>query len=195
MTWRGAVLLLAPLPLVGAGAAVPALFAIGLVLMLLFGVAIAVDSRRAPGAGRLQVRRTHDEILSVGAANRITVRVDCRGRRAAAVLRDETPLSLHPSQTVWRLTATELIPERAQPLVVCLDHGRLMGVGAGELTKLDHAVNAALLLVHVALRSGDRAGMLGFADHVTASLVPRAGAAQLRRFLDTVRPLFPGETE
>ncbi|TMB92653.1 MAG: DUF58 domain-containing protein [Chloroflexi bacterium] len=305
MTWRGAVLLLAPLPLVGAGAAVPALFGVGLVLMLLFGVAIAVDSRRAPGAGRLQVRRTHDEILSVGAANRITVRVDCWGRRAAAVLRDETPLSLHPSQTVWRLTipgtveytvsprargvaefgrvairsegpmrlgwrqatlrlerrvpvdadltavrayealarrgqlaelglrtlrlrsegteferirdavpddpmrsinwratartgrlmATELIPERAQPLVVCLDHGRLMGVGAGDLTKLDHAVNAALLLVHVALRSGDRAGMLGFADHVTASLVPRAGAAQLRRFLDTVRPLFPGETE
>src|SRR6202043_2125376 len=51
----------------------------------------------------------------------------------------------------WRATArtghlmaTELIPERAQPLVVCLDHGRLMGIGAGELTKLDHAINAAL---------------------------------------------------
>jgi uncharacterized protein (DUF58 family) len=66
-----------------------------------------------------------------------------------------------------RLMATELIPERAQPLVICLDHGRLMGIGAGELTKLDHAINAALLLVHVALRSGDRAGMLAFADTVT----------------------------
>ncbi len=94
-----------------------------------------------------------------------------------------------------RLMATELIPERAQPLVICLDHGRLMGIGAGELTKLDHAINAALLLVHVALRSGDRAGMLAFADTVTSTLPPRAGASQLRRFLDATRPIRPGETE
>ena len=91
-----------------------------------------------------------------------------------------------------RLMATELIPERAQPLVICLDHGRLMGIGAGELTKLDHAINAALLLVHVALRSGDRAGMLAFADTVTGTLPPRAGTAQLRRFLDATRPIRPG---
>jgi uncharacterized protein (DUF58 family) len=94
-----------------------------------------------------------------------------------------------------RLMATELIPERAQPLVICLDHGRLMGIGAGELTKLDHAINAALLLVHVALRSGDRAGMLAFSDTVTGTLPPRAGTAQLRRFLDAIRPIQPGETE
>ncbi len=87
-----------------------------------------------------------------------------------------------------RLMATELIPERAQPLVICLDHGRLMGIGAGELTKLDHAINAALLLVHVALRAGDRAGMLAFSDTVTDTLPPRAGTAQLRRFLDATRP-------
>jgi uncharacterized protein (DUF58 family) len=94
-----------------------------------------------------------------------------------------------------RLMATELIPERAQPLLICLDHGRLMGIGAGELTKLDHAINAALLLVHVALRSGDRAGMLAFSDTVTHTLPPRAGTAQLRRFLDATRPIQPGETE
>lgn len=94
-----------------------------------------------------------------------------------------------------RLMATELMPERAQPVVVCLDHGRLMGVGAGELTKLDHAINAALLLVHVALHSGDRAGLMAFADAVTVTLAPQAGPAQLRRFLDAVRPLRAGETE
>jgi uncharacterized protein (DUF58 family) len=94
-----------------------------------------------------------------------------------------------------RLMATELIPERSQPLVICLDHGRLMGIGAGELTKLDHAIDAALLLVHVALRSGDRAGMLAFSDTVTGTLPPRAGTEQLRRFLDATRPIQPGETE
>ena len=96
---------------------------------------------------------------------------------------------------IGHLMATELMPERAQPVIVCLDHGRLMGVGAGELAKLDYAINAALLLVHVALHSGDRAGLLAFADTVTATLAPRPGAVQMRRFLDAVRPLRPGETE
>lgn len=94
-----------------------------------------------------------------------------------------------------RLMATELIPERAQPIVVCIDHGRLMGVGAGEMTKFDHAINAALLLAHVSLSSGDRAGLLTFSDHVTKTLKPQSGRAQLRRILDAVRPLRADEFE
>jgi uncharacterized protein (DUF58 family) len=94
-----------------------------------------------------------------------------------------------------RLMASELIPERAQPVIVCLDHGRLMGVGAGSLIKLDHAVNAGLLLIHVALATGDRVGLFAFADRVTATLPARPGRLQMRRFLDAVRPLTAGEVE
>jgi uncharacterized protein (DUF58 family) len=94
-----------------------------------------------------------------------------------------------------RLMATELAPERDQPVIVCLDHGRLMGVGAGALTKFDHAVNAAFLLLHVALRTGDRAGLVAFADVVTATVPPRGGSAQLRRLLDAIGPVHPGEIE
>ncbi len=94
-----------------------------------------------------------------------------------------------------RLMATELSPERDQPVIACLDHGRLMGVGAGPLTKFDHAINAALLLLHVALRTGDRAGLVAFADGVTATVEPRTGSAQLRRLLDAIGPLQPGEIE
>ncbi|MBJ7609402.1 MAG: DUF58 domain-containing protein [Candidatus Dormibacteraeota bacterium] len=94
-----------------------------------------------------------------------------------------------------RLMATELAPERDQPVIACIDHGRLMGVGAGPLTKLDHALNAALLLLHVALRTGDRAGLVAFADGVTATVEPRAGSAHLRRLLDAIGPLQPGEIE
>ncbi|MGH7687263.1 MAG: DUF58 domain-containing protein, partial [Candidatus Dormibacteria bacterium] len=117
--------------------------------------------------------------------------------RVREAVPDDPPRSIN-----WRATArtgtlmaTELMPERAQPVIACLDHGRLMGVGAGELTKLDHAINAALLLVHVALHSGDRAGLMAFADTVTTTVPPRSGAAQLRRFLDAVRPLRAGDTE
>jgi uncharacterized protein (DUF58 family) len=94
-----------------------------------------------------------------------------------------------------RLMTSELIPERAQPVILCIDHGRLMGVGAGALTKLDHAVNAALLLANAALRHGDRVGMLSFDDRITTLLTPRAGRSQLRALLDAVQPLQPGDTE
>lgn len=94
-----------------------------------------------------------------------------------------------------RLMATELSPERDQPVIACIDHGRLMGVGAGPLTKLDHAINAALLLLHVAIRTGDRAGLVAFADRVTATVEARTGATQLRRLLDALGPIHPGEIE
>jgi uncharacterized protein (DUF58 family) len=94
-----------------------------------------------------------------------------------------------------RLMATELSPERDQPVIACLDQGRLMGVGAGPLTKFDHAINSALLLLHVALRTGDRAGLVAFADRVTATVEPRTGSTQLRRLLDAIGPLQPGEIE
>ncbi|HWW10810.1 MAG TPA: DUF58 domain-containing protein [Candidatus Acidoferrales bacterium] len=304
MTTRGAALLLVCAPVIAAGAAVDTLYVLGLALLGAFAVLIVVDGRRAPRRRHIDVHREHDEMLSVGAANQVVLRVQAR-RRARALVRDECPGRARPSVTAWRadiptelaytvtprsrgelafghtvvrahgpwgfgwrqmtlgnpetvpveanlaavrvyealarrgqlaelgvrtlrlrtegtefervreavpddslrsinwkatartgrLMATELMPERAQPVIVCLDHGRLMGVGAGDLAKLDHAINAALLLVHVALRSGDRAGLLGFADTVSVALAPRAGPAQLRRFLDAVRPLRAGETE
>lgn len=94
-----------------------------------------------------------------------------------------------------RLMAVDLVPERAQPVVVCVDRGRLMGVGAGAMTKLDHAITAALLLVHVALRTGDRAGVLAFADRVDAWVPPRPGRLQMRAVLETLRPLQPATVE
>lgn len=94
-----------------------------------------------------------------------------------------------------RLMAVQVAPERAQPVIACVDHGRLMGVGAGALTKLDHALNAALLLLHVVLRSGDRAGMVAFTDRLDTVVEPRAGAAQLRRLLESMAPLQPVEME
>jgi uncharacterized protein (DUF58 family) len=297
--------LIVSIAVVAGGAAVPALSAAGLLLLVVFGVAIAVDSRRAPGKTALHVERVCADLLSVGVPNRVSLEVSSRRGWPRAAVQERVPAELHPSRVRWtmrlparieytvtpiargdaslgpptvrvtgpwglgwrqttvddvsavrvdpnltaidvyealarrgqlaeiglrtmrlrtegsefervreafpddplrsinwratartgHLMATELIPERAQPLVICLDHGRLMGIGAGELTKLDHAINAALLLVHVALRSGDRAGMLAFADTVTGTLPPRAGTAQLRRFLDATRPIRPGETE
>src|SRR5437870_262214 len=75
--------------------------------------------------------------------------------------------------------AMEVEAERGQQAIIALDCGRLMTAPAGLLTKLDHAVNAALLLAWVAQSQGDRAGLLTFAERVQAFLAPRRGARQV----------------
>jgi uncharacterized protein (DUF58 family) len=62
---------------------------------------------------------------------------------------------------------------------VALDCGRLMTAPAGHLIKLDHAVNAALLLAWVAQSQGDRVGLMTFSDRVLDYLAPKRGTRQL----------------
>ena len=83
--------------------------------------------------------------------------------------------------------------ERSQNIMIVLDAGRTMCVRTGfeetseRLTKLDCAVNAALMLAYVASTSTeDRVGMLTFADRVTAYLPPRKGKAQLFTILQAL---------
>ncbi len=93
----------------------------------------------------------------------------------------------------WKATAKRLRPitrvlgeQQSQTVVVALDAGRMMATQQGELTKLDHAINAALLLAFVALRSGDRVGLVVFAEQVQAFVPPGRGHAQYRRILDAL---------
>jgi len=86
----------------------------------------------------------------------------------------------------WKATARrdspvtlEVEAERGQQAIIALDCGRLMTAPAGLLTKLDHAVNAALLLAWVAQSQGDRVGMLTFSDVVRRFVSPQRGPAQV----------------
>ena len=100
----------------------------------------------------------------------------------------------------WKATArrdspvtTEVEAERGQQAIIALDCGRLMTAPAGLLTKLDHAVNAALLLAWVAQSQGDRVGMLTFSDVVRRFVSPQRGPAQvtqLNRVLYDVKPEY-----
>jgi uncharacterized protein (DUF58 family) len=100
----------------------------------------------------------------------------------------------------WKATArrdspvtTEVEAERGQQAIIALDCGRLMTAPAGLLTKLDHAVNAALLLAWVAQSQGDRVGMLTFSDVVRRFVSPQRGPAlvtQLNRVLFDVKPEY-----
>jgi uncharacterized protein (DUF58 family) len=102
----------------------------------------------------------------------------------------------------WKATArrdspvtVEVEAERGQQAVIAIDCGRLMTAAAGDLRKLDHAVNAALLLAYVAERMGDRVGMLTFSDRVGRFLPPRRGAHQLSEINQLLYDVQPDYAE
>jgi uncharacterized protein (DUF58 family) len=91
----------------------------------------------------------------------------------------------------WKATARLRRPiirvyqaERAQNLILLIDATRLMAARAGGLTKLDYAVNAALMLAFVALTRGDRVGVAVFDHGIRSYLAPQSGHAQFGRVLD-----------
>jgi len=93
-----------------------------------------------------------------------------------------------PRRINWKATARrdqpvtmELEAERGQQVMILLDCGRLMTAPAGQLTKLDHAVNAALLLGWLAQQQGDRVGLIAFTDQVDSFLAPQRGPTQVNR--------------
>ena len=107
-----------------------------------------------------------------------------------------------PRRISWTATARRGHPisieyetERQQRVIVLLDLGRMMASTVGGLTKLDHAVNTALMLAFVAVSKGDEVGLLAYADDVQAYLPPRRGKGQFRRVAEQLQRLEPLLTE
>ncbi len=94
------------------------------------------------------------------------------------------------SARMHRLIAKEYQDERDQQVLFVLDCGRRMRTRDGDLSHFDHALNALLLLAHVALRQGDAAGLLCFSG-VTRHVAPAKGQAALRQLLRQTYDLEP----
>ncbi len=71
--------------------------------------------------------------------------------------------------------------ERNQSVLCMLDCGRLMTAETLGLSQLDHALNAVLMLSHVATRAGDQVGLLAFDARVRAFLPPQGGRRAAQR--------------
>lgn len=98
----------------------------------------------------------------------------------------------------WRATARrgalvsrEFGQEMNQNLIFLLDCGRMMTGQSAGMTTFDHALNAALMLGQVALRRGDRVGLLAFDREVRAWLPPRGGARAGSRLIRGTYDVFP----
>lgn len=88
----------------------------------------------------------------------------------------------------WRATArsTGIVvrtfrPEQDRRVLVVVDTGRGSAARLGDEPRLDAAIDAALLLVAVVTRAGDRAGLVAADREVRASLGVAGGKDRLRR--------------
>jgi uncharacterized protein (DUF58 family) len=111
--------------------------------------------------------------------------------------RDYTPDDDYRSVS-WTATARRHKPivsvhesEHGQDIIFALDVGRMMAARVGKLSKLDHAINAVLMLSHVSQTFQDNLGLLVFSHTVHLWLPPAKGRAQHARFLQALYSVQP----
>jgi uncharacterized protein (DUF58 family) len=89
-----------------------------------------------------------------------------------------------------RLIAREYEEEKDQRVLLVIDCGRRMASKDSELSHFDHALNAALLLAHVALRQGDAVGMLTMGG-VSRYCEPRKSVGAVHAILNRAYDIEP----
>ncbi|MBC8102823.1 MAG: DUF58 domain-containing protein [Cytophagales bacterium] len=120
------------------------------------------------------------------------------GGREFSSLRDYTPddglrvVDWKATARRGKLIARTFEAERSQDVLLLIDLGRLMRQEIAQTQKLDHVVNAALMLAHVVAEADDRVGLLTFADETRAWLPPRRGRAQAG---DILQALYSARAE
>jgi len=90
-----------------------------------------------------------------------------------------------------KLITRQYTIERSQNVVVMLDTGRLMTARIGDLTKLDHSINATLSIAYVAAAGGDNIGLLAFSRRVLTYLPPRRGRDQVNQVMESLYNIEP----
>ncbi|HET9061161.1 MAG TPA: DUF58 domain-containing protein, partial [Acidimicrobiales bacterium] len=98
----------------------------------------------------------------------------------------------------WAATARASKPivrtyraERNQRVLCLVDSGRTMAAQVGGVARLEHAIDAVMMLTSVASRLGDMPGVVAFDSAVRASVPLRAGASQLGRVTEALYQLQP----
>ena len=93
----------------------------------------------------------------------------------------------------WKATAkrnqlmvNQFQDEKSQPVYSIIDKGRMMKMPFDNLTLLDYAINAALVISNVALKKHDKAGILAFSKKVENIVVAERRTSQMNLILETL---------
>jgi len=133
------------------------------------------------------VRRLHKRLndfalrsLGARAAPRIGKGRDFDRLRDYVVDDDFRDIAWHASARHGRLIVREFRLDRSQEILLCVDRGHRMAARVEQITRLDHAVNAAVLISYVCNRMEDKFGLVSFASATENGVAFGRGAAQLR---------------
>lgn len=85
-----------------------------------------------------------------------------------------------------RLMVNVYRDERSQPVWFLLDKGRTMQRTFDGMTLIDYAINASLVLSHVALHRYDMPGLLSFDAHISQTVPAENRANQMHRILEAL---------
>ena len=85
--------------------------------------------------------------------------------------------------------------ERNQTVLALLDNGRVMAGQVDDVSRVEHGMDAVMMLTAVATRLGDRAGLVAFDHEVRAIVAPGHGPAQLTRVTEAMYQLEPALAE
>ncbi|MDQ6928030.1 MAG: DUF58 domain-containing protein [Actinomycetota bacterium] len=81
--------------------------------------------------------------------------------------------------------------ERNQTVLLLLDSGRMMAGRVANVPRLDHAMDAVMMLTAVATRLGDRAGLVAFDREIRAVVPPGHSKDQLTRVTEAMYAIEP----
>lgn len=102
----------------------------------------------------------------------------------------------------WKATARkgglvvrEFEREKNQPVIICIDIGRRMLAEVNGTSKLDHVLDACLMLAHAVASSGDLIGLLVYSDMVHRYIAPRKGKAQVGFIIEAIHDLAANPVE
>lgn len=101
-----------------------------------------------------------------------------------------------PRSIDWKATARRGAPiaknkqiERGQQIAILLDTGRLMAGTVGKYAKLEHAMNAAVMLSYVAQKRGDALAVASFSNKIESFLPIVRGPTLVSRVLESLYPV------
>lgn len=96
-----------------------------------------------------------------------------------------------------QFTVRDYRTSQAQRITILVDAGRMMTAETGPdgRSLLDAAVDAALLLAWVAVRQGDRVGLLAYADGVRRWVPPAGGRGHVARLVHALHDLHAERVE
>ncbi len=93
----------------------------------------------------------------------------------------------------WKATArrndlmvNQFQDEKSQQIYSILDKGRVMKMPFEGMSLLDYAINASLVISNIAIKKGDKAGLLSFSDKATNMLPASRQSGQLRQIQEAL---------